>query len=181
MPFQALVHRSPVMPQVAVAGTFFSEKNWLPIGEIIVDRRRVHYGGVGHAFGVYPSKRTVIFAVPLHHHMTIGRLRNALRTGPRLVSNMQIRTDYQAQGFRDPHVLVSLTRRCGVGVRQQGFETVIIITEQAVSLKTFAQMFLVLNCHDAVNLDAGASLCLYLQGRILIHPQRDLTNIVVAF
>lgn len=45
--FRRLIHRSPVPPQVAVAGTFFDKRTYAPTGEIIVDRKRIDFGGVG--------------------------------------------------------------------------------------------------------------------------------------
>ena len=69
----------------------------------------------------------------------------------------------------------------GVGVRRDGRETLFVVTEQGVSLKTFGEMLLTLGCYDALNLDAGGSLSLYHQGKTLIAPGRELTNIIVVF
>lgn len=179
--FRRLIHHSPIPPQVAVAGTFFDNRTHAPTGEIIVDRKRIDFGGIGDAFSIYPDKHATITAVPLNRTMKMGKLRNALRSGPRLVQDLTVRKDYRGQGFRDPNVIVSTARRCGVGVRKQGQEVILLVTPQSVSLRTFSQMFLTLGCHDALNLDGGGSLSLFHKNRVLIAPGRELTNIVVAF
>jgi hypothetical protein len=181
LPFKSLIHLSPVFPSFAVAGTFFDKATWQPVGDIIIDRQQVHFGGIGHAFAVYPDKHTALLGVERNRHMGLDSLRNALRSGPRLVQNGSIRYDYAEQGFRDPHVISGSAVRCGVGIRKYGYETVFIVTAQPITLKTFARMFLREHCTDALNLDGGGSLSLFHDGRTIIRPSRDLTNIVVAF
>ena len=95
--FSRLLQLSPVSPRLAMAGTFFSKTDWEPVGEIIVDGKEVHFGGIGDALCVFPNRSTAIRHAERNRHLKAGGLRNALRSGPRVLEGRVLRTDYSEQ------------------------------------------------------------------------------------
>jgi hypothetical protein len=80
--------------------------------------------------------------------------------------------------FHDPHVMAA-ARRMGIA-SLAGRRLAIVETEDPVSFADWARVMFDFGARDAMNLDAGASLALYVRGRTLIAPGRELTNILTV-
>jgi exopolysaccharide biosynthesis protein len=61
-----------------------------------------------------------------------------------------------------------------------GRRLAVVETEDPVTFARWARVMYADGAVDAMNLDAGASLALYVRGRTVIPPGRDLTNILTV-
>ena len=64
------------------------------------------------------------------------------------------------------------------GVRSNG---AMVLVEANTNLPTLAQIMLAFGCQDAVNLDGGGSVNLYVDGYWLYGPQSRLLNNMLYF
>ena len=83
---------------------------------------------------------------------------------------------YKQEGFTEARVLYGLTKRIGIGIKEDG--SILIVTAQNATLFGLSQIMTVLGCEDAMNLDGGASTALYVNGEARIVPERKLTHMI---
>ena len=83
---------------------------------------------------------------------------------------------YKQEGFTEARVLYGLTKRIGIGIKEDG--SILIVTVQHATLFGLSQIMTVLGCRDAMNLDGGASTALYVDGEARIVPERKLTHMI---
>ncbi|MFQ6098111.1 MAG: phosphodiester glycosidase family protein [Armatimonadota bacterium] len=112
-------------------------------------------------------------------HVDWSGFQTVVACGPRLLTNGRVTLDPAGQRFRDPHVL-GVGARTAVGLTDSNLLLVSCVKE-AVSLRRLAEVMRALGCRDAMNLDGGAALCLYYQGRLIIPRGRNLTNSLVMY
>ena len=82
----------------------------------------------------------------------------------------------ETEGFRDPHV-IGRTQRMGIGYTKGG-KILLVHVRKAVTFDEMATVFEKLGCFEAMNLDAGASLAMYCDGKTLQPAGRQLTNLI---
>jgi exopolysaccharide biosynthesis protein len=97
--------------------------------------------------------------------------------GPLLVRNGKISLDPVAEGFRDPKVLRLATARSAVGLTRD-HQLLLVTTRGTVA--HLASTMQALGAYQAMNLDGGASSGLWLQGRYITRPGRDLTSALLV-
>jgi len=99
-----------------------------------------------------------------------------LGCGPRLVSSGQICLQPGAEGFKDPKVLSASGQRSAIGLLD---ENRLVLVSTSGTMAKLAQAMKVVGCVEALNLDGGASSCLYLKGKWLTGGGRDLSNMLL--
>jgi hypothetical protein len=99
--------------------------------------------------------------------------REAIGCGPRLVTGGRVTVDPAAEGFRDPKILRASTARSAVGLTRDG--TMILATSSGTT-REMADVMIGLGAYDAMAFDGGASTGLWLRGRYLTPPGRELNN-----
>ena len=176
--FDDMIHRSH--PTAAVTGTFFSVGSLEPIGDIVVDGRLAHRGGIGTGLCITPDNRCD-FVQPPHRYarMDWSQYDFVCTSGPRLVTDCIPYVYPHAEGFRDSHLLHSATR-LAVG-RTRNNKLLFVATRKRIQLGQMGRAMLKLGCIDAIALDAGSSLGFYHQAHMLISPGRRLTNAILIY
>jgi exopolysaccharide biosynthesis protein len=175
--FSSMIQRS--RPTVAINGAYFSKETRLPIGDIAVNGELMHSGRMGTVFTVGKDGLLDIQRVTRHKTYRWPDAKVALGCGPALVLDGKVEVAWQAEGFRDPHV-TGKAQRMALGYDQKGTLYFVHI-RQGVSFETEAKIMKALGCFEAMNLDAGASLAMYANGRNLQSPGRKLTNVLAVW
>lgn len=174
--FSSLVRRSRAV--VAIDGAYFSKVDFRPIGDIVVHGRLVYQGLMGTALAISPTNDVTIRRVVPDRGEDWSRYETVLACGPALVLNRRIDVDPEGERFHDPHVM-GRTRRMGIALLLDR-RLAIVETDDPIDFFDWARVMYDYGATDAYNLDAGASLALYVRGRTLISPGRRLTNILTV-
>jgi len=106
-----------------------------------------------------------------------ARAREALGSGPRLVTDGRVTVDPAAEGFRDPKILVASAARSIVGLSRDGW---LIMATSSGTTREMADVALGLGAYQAMLLDGGASSGLWYRGRYLTEPGRPLSNALLV-
>lgn len=104
----------------------------------------------------------------------------SLTGGPRLLRGGKIWIAPRTEGFSDPRVM-GVANRSAVGFPAGGKKLVLVTFLSRLSLEKEAQLMRRIGCSEAMNLDGGGSVGLAQRGRILVRPQRELTNVIVVY
>ncbi len=106
-----------------------------------------------------------------------GQTLEAMGAGPRLVHGGQPALAPRAEGFNDPKILNLACNRSAVGLTPEG--RLLLVTTGAATIQQLARGMQELGCREAMNLDGGASSGLWLEGRYLTQPGREISNALV--
>ncbi len=172
-PFHAFISRTK--PTICVNGEYASKTDFRPIGDIVIKGRLVYSGLMGTAFCITKDKEITVKRVVYGHASDWSAYETVLACGPALVLNGRVDVLPEFERFSDPHVM-GAAPRLGLGVTRDN-HLLIVHTISSVSFLQFGRIMLALNCRDAMNLDAGASLGMYYRGETLITPGRHITNV----
>lgn len=176
-PFGQMVRR--VQPTIAITGTFFSNSSLIPVGDIVIDGKYCHFGGLGTALCV-TNNNTVEFVRPERNtHQDWSRYDFVLCCGPRLITNGTPYVEPWSEGFKDKHML-NQNGRVAVGVTRNN-QLVFVATRKPIYLSKLARAMRGLGVMDAINLDGGSSIGVYYKGKTIISPSRRLTNLVLVY
>lgn len=173
--FSSFLKRSK--PLVAVTGTYFCKRTLKPVGDIIINGQEVNFGGMGTAMCVTAGGEIAFTDVDWGHHMDYANCKTVLAAGPRLVRDGEVWVEPKAQGFSDPHVLGN-ANRIGVGITANN-KLVIAVVRSSISLEKMGNIMKQLGAVHAMGLDAGASIALYVNGKIIVGPSRKLVNLLI--
>lgn len=173
----ALIGRT--RPAVAVTGTYFDIASRDPVGDLYYDGRLMHFGGKGTALCIGRDNRAAFVSEPDYRHVDFSKYDFAIRCGPRLVRGGRVSVHVAEEGFHDP-ALIRPSCRLGVGITAQN-TLLLVATRERITLSQWARALRGVGAVDAMNLDAGASLGLYIRGRTVIAPQRRLTNLLLVY
>lgn len=105
-------------------------------------------------------------------------IQDALACGPRLVESGQVSVDPEAEGFRDPKILSASCQRSAVGITRD--RIVLFVTCTGATIRQLAQAMRALGAYDAMNLDGGASSGLWVNGRYITAPGRNISNALIV-
>lgn len=166
-------------PTAAVTGTYFSTTSKLPVGDIVIEGERVHFGGVGTALCITYDNQVRFIRQKLHRQRDWSNYRLVLGAGPRLLQNGQVALYPPGEGFRDKRVYAN-GKRVAVGVTKQN-KLILAVVEQPVSLRRLAWIMRGLGATDAIALDGGGSSALYYRREVKVLPKRKLTNLLVVY
>jgi exopolysaccharide biosynthesis protein len=169
-----MIKRSGV--KAAVNGAYFDKGTKKPIGDIVVDGKLLHSGRMGTALTFDPSGKPDIVRVIRHKTYRWDGFQHVLACGPALVLDGQVDVDFEEEGFRDPHV-TGRTQRMAIGYTSDR-QLIIAQIRKSVTFEEAAKVMRQMGCFEAMNLDAGASLAMYHNGKSLHSPGRKLTNIL---
>lgn len=168
-------------PVAAINGTFFDTKTNITVGNLVSRGRLLSEGMTGSNL-VFESNGTVQL---LSSSRNLGRYKDwskvefAVGGGPTLLSSGKYFMSPKSEGFRDPG-LFRPRPRTAIGVTKDGHLRFVVVT-QPVSLWQLARALKELRCYHAINLDGGSSTGLSVGGKVVVRPQRKLTNLVGVF
>lgn len=180
--FESIIKRHPCA--VAINGTFFAKDdqktvmgNMVSAGNMLKFSQWENYG------------TTLALKADNEPEMITARLEGqpqwkdawfSLTCGPRLVTKGEIRLDALAEGFSDSHVL-GIGPRSAIGYPSSKDKLYIVSFLRGLSLQEEAKLMKALGCYDAMNLDGGASKALAYNGKIVLKPGRNLTNVLLVY
>ncbi len=102
----------------------------------------------------------------------------ALGCGPQLVADGQIAYDPLTEGFKSAKILSARGQRSAVGVTRD--KQLLLVTCSGATVKQLASVMKALGAYDAMNLDGGASSCLWANGKYLTSPGRNIGNALMV-
>ncbi|MCI3921068.1 phosphodiester glycosidase family protein [Paenibacillus sp. TRM 82003] len=102
----------------------------------------------------------------------------SLQAGPRLLTNGKITVNPAEEGFKDPKILTNAGARSAVGLTAD--HRLILLTTGGATIPQLAEMMLQAGAKEAMNLDGGASSGLYLQGKYITRPGREISNALLV-
>ena len=167
-------------PTAAITGTFFSPKNFLPTGDIVLGGRYVYFGGIGHAIAITPTNQAVIVSRPVNRQVDWSGFETVLCAGPRLLRNGVVAVSPRGEGFRDRRMMYSKTMRLGVGITRYN-RLMFVAVKTPCHLSQLGAIMKKLGCWNAVNVDQGSSSAFYYRGRTVARPGRTLTNMLAIY
>ncbi|NPV91789.1 MAG: copper amine oxidase [Firmicutes bacterium] len=97
-----------------------------------------------------------------------------IEMGPTLVRDGAIVVDPVSEGFDEANILSASGQRSALGVKANG--DVILLVSPDLTIWQLAQVMSELGVWEAINLDGGASSGLYLNGKYIKQPGRELSN-----
>lgn len=166
-------------PTAAITGTFFCVRSLVPVGDIVIDGKLVNMGCVGTAV-CFTSDNTVVFKSGGRSSKSASAGHTAVVcTGPRLVHNGVVYVDPRSEGFRD-RALYRKAARTALGITKHN-KLLLVAVKRPVYLSKLAQIMRDLGAVNAVNLDGGSSTAMYYKGRVLSHPGRRMTNLLLIY
>lgn len=166
-------------PVAAITGTFFSKTTLLPVGDIMIDGRLVHFGGMGSALAITPDNRASFRRIPWGRKQDWGPFETVMAAGPMLLEDGVVALAPAHERFRDPHVL-GRASRTAVGLTDRN-KLLMVATREQVSLWELAKIMRDLGCTRAINLDGGSSTGLYYRGSTIVRPARSLVNLLAVY
>jgi len=166
-------------PTAAVTGTYFSTTSKLPVGDIVIEGERVHFGGVGTALCITYDNRVRFIRQRLHRQRDWSDYRLVLGAGPRLLQGGQVSLYPPGEGFRDKRVYAR-GKRVAVGVTKHN-KLLLVVVERPLTLRQLSWVMRALGATDAIALDGGGSTCLYYRRDVKVLPKRKLTNLLVIY
>jgi len=170
---------SRLQPTAAITGTYFCVKTLLPVGDIVVDSKLVSFGSVGTGL-CFTGDNRVEFKLTQESRVTKwAGYSSVVCAGPRLVSNGVAYVSPRSEGFRDGGIYRK-ARRSAIGVTKYN-KLLLVTVNRPVHLSKVARIMRDLGAVDAISLDGGSSTALYCKGRVLSHPGRRLTNLIVVY
>ncbi len=175
--FADMIHRTH--PTAALTGTYFCEQSLLPIGDIVVDGKLCHTGGMGTALCLTDDNQCS-FVAPRHYTgIDWSDYDFVCAAGPRLVNKGDASVHPGPEGFHDRSLLGSASR-LAVGLTAHK-KLLFVATRKPIQLGQMAKVMKKLGCVDAINLDAGGSLGFYHNAKFEIAPHRKLTNLILIY
>lgn len=166
-------------PTASITGTFFCTRSLVPVGHIVIDGRMVNLGSVG--TGVcFAADNTVDF-IPMRQAKSTEWTSYAgvIRTGPRLVHDGVVYVNPRSEGFHDGG-FYRPAQRTAIGITKSN-KLLLVTVSRPIYLGKLAAIMRDLGAVNAVNLDGGSSTAMSYRGRILSHPGRRLTNLIVLY
>lgn len=170
--------------RVALTGAFFDTRNLIPMGDIVIAGRLVHFGGRGAALCLRRARGSEGWTASIRsnagqdRHTDWGKSEIVLAGGIRLVSDSTVLVAPQEQGFSP--LLEKPDPRVGVGITKSG-NLIFAATKSPVSLTQWGRVLKSLGAVDALNYDGGSSTGLYVDGKAVITPGRKLTNALAVY
>lgn len=166
-------------PAAAVTGTFFSKTTLLPIGDLVIDGRLVHFGGMGSALALTPDNNAQFKRIPWGRQQDWGAFESVIAGGPMLLEDGQVALAPVNERFRDRRVL-GRASRVAVGITAHN-KLLLVASREQMSLWELAKVMRELGCTGAINLDGGTSTGMYYRGSSKVTPGRSLVNVLAVF
>ncbi|MBS2037723.1 phosphodiester glycosidase family protein [bacterium] len=176
--FQSFVHQTRAL--AAINGTFFDVRSGTIVCNLVRNGRLLESGGAGHTFSLTHQGRVRWLDTAGRAGGRINWKNTALgvSAGPTLLRKHRIVLCPESEGFADPG-LFRAAARSGLATTQSG-RLLLVSVNRPVRLGQFAAAMRALGACDAINLDGGTSTGLYLNGKFISKPGRQLTNVLVV-
>lgn len=105
-------------------------------------------------------------------------VQEALGCGPTLLTNGSITYDPVSEGFRHPKILSLSGARSAVGITRDN--QLLLVTCRSATVRQMASVMRALGAYHAMNMDGGASSGLWVKGKYLTRPGREISNALLV-
>jgi hypothetical protein len=180
--FDVTLKRHPCA--VALNGTFFSKDqeervmgNMVSEGKILKYSRWEDYGTT---LGLRTDNQPEMITARVEGQPDWSKHWFSVTCGPRLLKQGEVWVNPSQEGFMDSHVL-GIGPRSAIGYDKTGEKLFIVNFLRGLSLTEEAKLMKAIGCHEAMNLDGGASKALAYNGKIVMKAGRGLTNVLVIY
>lgn len=102
------------------------------------------------------------------------QVQEAIGAGPRLVKDGKLCLNPKSEGFRSAKILTMAGQRSAVGITKDN--KLLMVTCGNATVKQMAEAMKALGSYNAMDLDGGASSCLWANGKYITKPGRNLSN-----
>ncbi|MDH7482387.1 MAG: phosphodiester glycosidase family protein [Armatimonadota bacterium] len=170
---------SRLQPTAAITGTYFCTRTLFPVGNIVIDGRLVALGHVGTGICFTQDNKVEFKRAKFLGDNQWAAYSTLICAGPRLVTNGIAGVYPRAEGFRDRR-LYAKSPRSAIGITNAN-KLLLVVVSKPIYLSTLAKIMRELGAVNAINLDGGGSTALYYEGKVLRHPTRQLTNLIVVY
>lgn len=170
--------------KVVLTGAFFDTRSLQPMGDIVIDKKLVHFGGRGSALCLRRVKKNEGWVASIRsndgidRHTDWGKSDIVLAGGIPLLKGGEVVVNPKKAGFSA--LLQKPDPRAGVGILKNG-DLILCATKTPVTLTEWAALLKAAGAVDALNYDGGSSTGLYLDGKALVAPGRKLTNALAVY
>ena len=169
---------SRLQPVAALTGTHFGIKSNIPVSDLVVLGKRVNSGYVGTNFVVAENNRaSFISRQAMRGHP--AKYPTAIGAGPRLLRHGVFVVNPRAEGYKDPG-LFGRRLRVAIGLTKHN-KLLLVTVKEPLQFGELAWLMKDLGAVDAMAMDGGASSAQYYRGRALVHPGRQMTNLLVVY
>jgi hypothetical protein len=180
--FKPLMRRQKAA--VVASGTFFS-MDWQKriMGNVVAGGKVLKYSpweNYGTTLGIRAGNQAEMVTARVDGKPKWNEHWFSLTAGPRLLNNGKVWIAPKSEGFRDPRVL-GVAQRSAIGFPKGGKKLILVTFLSNLSLEQEAKVMKQIGCSEAMNLDGGSSLGLAKSGKVLLHPNRELTNVIVVY
>lgn len=181
-PFSNMVARYHAA--VVASGTFFSKDAQKRLmGNMVSGGQFLKYSpweNYGTTLGLRAGNRPEMLTARVDGQPEWSQHWFSITAGPRLLRNGRIWIAPRSEGFSDPRVM-GVANRSAIGFPLGGKKLVLVTFLSRLSLEREAHLMKKIGCSEAMNLDGGASIALAQRSKILVRPQRQLTNAIVVY
>jgi len=102
----------------------------------------------------------------------------ALGAGPKLITSGKYDVNFERDGFTEAKIKTMRSSRSFIGVNTKG--AVVMGTTPLASISELSKALISIGLTDAMNLDGGASSCLYYNGKYITKPGRPISNALIV-
>ncbi|MBD2460850.1 phosphodiester glycosidase family protein [Oscillatoria sp. FACHB-1407] len=166
------------------SGTFFSlDAERRIMGNLVSGGEFLRYSpneNYGTTLGIRAGNRPELITARVDGRPSWHQHWFSITGGPRLLRNGRVWLAPRTEGFRDPRIF-GVAARSAIGFPASGKKLILVTFLRELSLSQEARVMRAIGCSEAMNLDGGSSSALAYQGRILMQPGRELTNVIVAY
>ncbi|WP_256762386.1 phosphodiester glycosidase family protein [Cohnella sp. WQ 127256] len=106
------------------------------------------------------------------------KIEGGVQVGPRLVKDGKVELNVVAEGFKDPKILTGGGARSALGITRD--HKLILLTIGGATIPQLAAIMKQAGAYQAMNLDGGASSGLYVDGKYLTTPGRQISNAIIV-
>jgi Phosphodiester glycosidase len=170
--------------RVVLTGAFFDTKSLQPMGDIVIGKKLVHFGGRGAALCLRHVKKGEGWVASIRsndgidRHTDWGKSDIVLAGGIPLLKDGKSVVNPRKSGFSS--LLEKPDPRAGVGVLKNG-DLILCATKTPITLTAWAKVLKAAGAVEALNYDGGSSTGLYIDGKALVAPGRKLTNALAVY
>ncbi len=107
-----------------------------------------------------------------------GLVEGGLQAGPILLKDGRVALNPKAEGFRDPKILKGGATRSAIGITRN--HELILLTVNGPTISQLTQIMKKVGAYQAMNLDGGASTGLYVNGKYVTKPGRQVSNALLV-
>jgi hypothetical protein len=165
-------------PAAAITGTFFCTRSLTPVGDIVREGMRINTGAIGACLGFTSDNKVRVAPGEKGKNVDWTGCDSGVRTGPLLLSSGRITVNARREGFHDTG-LFGRRVRAAIGVTSNN-KLLLVAVKTPVTFTELAKVMLHLGAVNAINLDGGSSTALSFGERIVVHPGRRMTNVIVV-